>query len=94
MFSRDWFKRQAPIPALAIALFSVTNVFLRPIQFALCIEGGVYRGFPLAYYTQCRDAPGLFGTPFWNPGALLIDLVVWYLAAAGILLLYRRVRQR
>ena len=94
MFSWDSFKRQVPILALAIALFSVTNVFLRPIQFAPCIEGGVQKGFPLAYYTQCRDAPGLLGTPFWNPGALFIDLVVWYLAAAGVLRLYRHVRQR
>ena len=94
MFFRDWFKRQAPILALAIVSFSVTNVFLRPILLAICIEGGVYRGFPFAYYTQCAEASGRsLGTPYWNPGSLLVDLVVWYLAATAVVLLYRRIRQ-
>ena len=95
MFSRDWLKRQAPILALAVVSFSVTNVLLRPILLAICIEGGVYRGFPFAYYTQCAEALGTsLGTPDWNPGFLLIDLVVWYLVATAVALLYRRVRQR
>lgn len=66
--------------AVAGALFLTLGLW----SSAICIEGGTVLGSPYHFYSHCNEAEGGPGPVEFRLGALLVDLALWYLAAALI----------
>lgn len=84
-------KWQIPVLILFAALFSLTSILLPPVAHALCIEGGFYRGFPLAFLYQCYEGGpgGPLSTSDLDWARLILDVGFWYLASYGVVRIYR-----
>jgi hypothetical protein len=68
------------IGIVALACFGATSVAVRPI--GGCIEGGIYLGFPFAFWMRCYGPTGPagedLGEPLTSPLAAAFDVAVWF----------------
>ena len=80
---------------IAAALLGTTSFALPPPIHPLCIEGGEYTGFPVAFSIRCYgpvipgDGQGK-DEPQFRADLLAVDSVCWYLVAAVALATLRR----
>ena len=79
---------------IAANLLATTSFSLRPLSHPLCIEGGEYSGFPVAFYVRCYGAPipgdgQSKDEPQFQVVPLAVDALLWYLVAFAATVLVR-----
>jgi len=71
---------------VAAGLLATTSFSLRPLSVPVCIEGGEYAGYPVAFYIRCYG-PLMPGggqgkdDPEFRALLLVVDAFFWYLVA-------------
>jgi predicted cobalt transporter CbtA len=81
-----------------LALASFGSLFLLSVFFtrnvaAICIEGGEVLGFPWPFFEQCLSPGGRPDPPQFILGALLLDLLIWYILGTILAALVRPQRR-
>ena len=79
----------------AAGLFLAGSWVFPSVVHPMCIEGGAYSGFPVAYWIQCRGPliPGdgqSVDPPQLSQTAVVLDVAVWYVVLWGAVRLARR----
>ena len=74
--------------ATAVGLFLGASFAFPSVVHPMCIEGGAYSGFPVAYWIQCRGPliPGdgqSVDPPQLNAIAVVLDVALWYVVLWG-----------
>ncbi len=79
---------------VAASLLATTSFSLRPLGYPVCIEGGEYAGYPVAFYIRCYGPliPGdgqSKDDPEFRALLLAVDAFFWYFVAFAAMVLLR-----
>src|SRR3972149_6955827 len=93
---KELLKAQIPTMVLFLSFFVPSPP---PLGAATCFEGGIVLGYPGPFFIQCNGAsiPGgghYVGSPTFNPGLLVADLIIWWLVSVLLVSLAFRVIAR
>ena len=74
--------------ATAVGLFLGASFAFPSVVHPMCIEGGAYSGFPVAYRIECRGplVPGdgqSVDPPQLSQTAVVLDVALWYVVLWG-----------